>query len=102
MANNFDADAFKRQLNNYGEPKFKIPPGRKGSILGDLDTLFTDSAGRHAFLKWAFGKGSSKNLTETHWWALRCWLGATPDETGKWHIRKECYTEAGGWLYWYQ
>jgi hypothetical protein len=98
----FDADAFKKQLNNYGEPKFPVPDGRRKTILGDLNKLFDGNTGRHAFLKWAFGSASSKKLTDAQWWALRCWLGAMQGSDGNWHIRKECYTEAVAWLYWYQ
>jgi hypothetical protein len=103
MPDKFDAAAFKKWLNEQEAPKYNVSPGRKNTINGDLDTLFTDKQGRHAFLKWAFGTSSSKSLTETQWHALRKWLGAQPDgEGGKWSIRAECYSTAAQWLYWYQ
>jgi hypothetical protein len=103
MTDKIDLEQFKAWLNSQSNTSvFPVSEGRRKSILGDLNVLFDSNSGRHAFLRWAFDKSSSKELTNNQWYALKEWLGAAEVEPGKWAIRPKCYATAAALLFHFQ
>jgi hypothetical protein len=71
-----------------------LPEGWHKAITSHLNRLTGGDAGRHAFLAWAFGVQSSKDLTEGAWHALRSWLEIQPASDGKYYPSDLAIAEA--------
>jgi hypothetical protein len=89
------ADKLKRDIQYDGYAFDRVLTQRqKGAVTGVMNKHMGGSDGRHAVLKWLFGKESSKLLTNSEWAALMYWVGFWQDDAGEWQISEDFPTEA--------
>lgn len=81
-------------------PEAHLSRGRRGVITAILDELSNSQKSRHVVLMWCFpykwkslDQVSSKDLTDSEWYALQCWIEPKRVMKGYWRGRAELQQE---------